>query len=564
MNHHDPRVPSRDDCVLRYVLQRRADLHPERAFIRLGDGSSVTYGAFRAAVQRTAAGLASLGVGQGDTVVVWLPNGLDMVRVWFAINWLGAVYVPINTAYRGNLLAHVIANAGARLIVCSIDLVERLAEVDRASLDTVVVMGGSAPIAGVPAVTTGAPVAAASAAATAGDAVSAIDGLRMLTARSLDGDPAAMAEPARPIEPWDVQSIIYTSGTTGRSKGVVSSYAHLHDMSGPLAWPMLDEHDSFLLYGPLFHVGGTLPVVASLNRGAAVGLAGEFSTDAFWPSVRATGATFLILLGVMSSFVAKAAPSPSDRDHPLRKVMMIPLPDDSKAFGERFGVTVYTLFNMTELNVPIVSDPDPAVSGTCGRRRPGVDLRIVDANDCELPDGQVGELIVRSDAPWSLNSGYFKDPEATARAWRNGWFHTGDAFRRDADGNYFFVDRMKDAIRRRGENISSFEVEVEIVAHPKVRECAVVAVPNETAEDDVLAVVATVPGETLDPLELLDFLRPRLAHFMLPRYVRVLADLPRTPTQKVEKHVLRSAGVTADTWDREKAGVRVGRDRLRG
>ena len=178
---------------------------------------------------------------------------------------------------------------------------------------------------------------------------------------------------------------------------------------------------------------------------------------------------------------------------------MIPLADDWKAFADRFGMTVWTLFNMTEINCPIVSGADPATPGTCGRQRPGVDLRIVDANDCEVPAGTVGELILRSDAPWSLNSGYFKDPEATARAWRNGWFHTGDAFRRDAQGNYFFVDRMKDAIRRRGENISSFEVEVEIIAHPKVRECAVVAVPNETSEDDVLAIVAPTPGETIDP-----------------------------------------------------------------
>ncbi len=537
MSHTDPRIPARDGCVLRYVLQRRADRHPERAFIRLGDGSSVTYGVFRDAVRRTAAGLSALGVKQGDTVTVWMPNSLDMVRVWFAINWLGAVYVPINVAYRGNLLAHVIANAGSSLIVASVDLVARLADIDRAALDTAVVMGGE-PLA--------------------------IEGLRTLGAAALDGEPGALADPARPIEPWDVQSIIYTSGTTGRSKGVISSYAHLYDMSGPRAFPMLDESDCFLLYGPLFHVGGTLPVVASLNRGGAVGLAGEFATDTFWPSVRATGATFLILLGVMSTFVAKAAPSPADRQHPLKKVMMIPLPDDSRAFGERFGVTVYTLFNMTEINVPIVSEPDPAVAGTCGRRRDGVELRIVDDNDCEIPDGQVGELIVRSDTPWTLNSGYFKDPEATVRAWRNGWFHTGDAFRRDAAGNYFFVDRIKDAIRRRGENISSFEVEVEIVAHPLVRECAVVAVPNETSEDDVLAVVATVPGATLDPLELLEFLRPRLAHFMLPRYVRVMQDLPRTPTQKVEKHVLRSAGITPDTWDRERAGVRIGREKLRG
>jgi crotonobetaine/carnitine-CoA ligase len=241
---------------------------------------------------------------------------------------------------------------------------------------------------------------------------------------------------------------------------------------------------------------------------------------------------------------------------------MIPLPDDWRAFADRFDVKVWTLFNMTEINVPIVSDPDPQAIGTCGRQRSGNELRIVDANDCEVPVGTIGELMVRSEAPWALNSGYYKDAEATVKAWRNGWFHTGDAFRRDADGNYFFVDRMKDAIRRRGENISSFEVEAEILAHPKVRECAVVAVPNELAEDDVLAVVATVPGEMIEPLELLDFLQPRLAHFMLPRYVRLLADLPRTPTQKVEKYILRQQGITEDTWDRVKAGVEIKRQKI--
>ncbi|GGC63452.1 AMP-binding protein [Chelatococcus reniformis] len=534
----EPRVPARDDCVLRYVLERRAAAHPDRPFIRLGDGSHITYGAFRQQTERAAAGLAALGVGQGDTVTVWLPNGVEMIRVWFAINWLGATYVPINVAYRGNLLAHVLANAGSRVIVASVDLVPRLADVDRASLATCVVVGGSA---------------------------GAIPGLAMLDAASaLDGDAAAIPALARPIEPWDVQSIIYTSGTTGRSKGVISSYAHLFHMSGPQSFHMLDETDSFLLYGPLFHVGGTLPVVASLNRGGAVGVAGEFSTETFWPAVRATGATFVILLGVMTSFIAKRPPSPEDRNHTLKKAMMIPLDEGWAAFAERFGVTVWTLFNMTEINVPIVSQPNPPKLGTCGRQRDGVELRIVDEHDCEVADGQVGELIIRTDAPWALNSGYFKDPEATAKAWRNGWFHTGDAFRRDGDGDYFFVDRMKDAIRRRGENISSFEVEVEILAHPAVRECAVVAVPNETSEDDVLAIVAPTPGATLDPAELLEFLRPRLAHFMLPRYVRVLPDLPRTPTQKVEKHVLRSAGVTSDVWDREQAGIRVAREKLRG
>jgi carnitine-CoA ligase len=190
---------------------------------------------------------------------------------------------------------------------------------------------------------------------------------------------------------------------------------------------------------------------------------------------------------------------------------------------------------MTELNTPIVSECNPRVSGTCGKARPGNALRIVDAHDREVAPGEIDELIIRSEAPWALNSGYFKNPEATAQAWRNGWFHTGDAFRRDTDGNFFFVDRIKDAIRRRGENISSFEVEAEILAHPAIRECAVVAVPNELAEDDVLAIVSPAPGAVIKPKELLAFLQARLAHFMIPRYVRIVAELPRTPTQKIEK-----------------------------
>lgn len=242
--------------------------------------------------------------------------------------------------------------------------------------------------------------------------------------------------------------------------------------------------------------------------------------------------------------------------------MMIPRPDNAVQFAERFGLRFWTMYNMTELNVPLMSEPDPVTSGACGRVRPGTELRLVDEFDREVAPGAIGELVVRCDSPWRLNSGYSGNPEATAQAWRNGWFHTGDAMRRDEAGNYFFVDRMKDAIRRRGENISSFEVEVEILAHPAVRECAVLAVPA-ASEDDVLAVVSTVPGAELDPAELLAFLRPRLAHFMLPRYVRVLEELPRTPTQKVEKYRLRQEGLTEDTWDREAHSIVVKSERIK-
>jgi crotonobetaine/carnitine-CoA ligase len=172
---------------------------------------------------------------------------------------------------------------------------------------------------------------------------------------------------------------------------------------------------------------------------------------------------------------------------------------------------------MTEASSPLMSGRNPGPVGSCGVPRPGVEVRIVDRNDCEVAPGEVGELIVRADRPFAMNHGYWNNAEATAAAWRNGWFHTGDAFRTDAHGNYFFVDRIKDAIRRRGENISSFEVETEVCAHPAVREAAAVAVPSEFSEDEVLVVVSLAEGATLDPAELITFVATRAAHFMVPR-----------------------------------------------
>jgi crotonobetaine/carnitine-CoA ligase len=217
---------------------------------------------------------------------------------------------------------------------------------------------------------------------------------------------------------------------------------------------------------------------------------------------------------------------------------------------------------MTEISSPIVSGANPQKIGTCGTVREGVDVRLVDTNDCEVSIGEIGEMIIRTDRPWAMNSGYYKDDEATANAWRNGWFHTGDAFRQDADGYFYFVDRMKDAIRRRGENISSFEVEIEVCAHPAVREAAAIGVASEFSEDDVMVVVAPVPGQTIDPAQLVTFLADRMPYFMVPRYVRILDELPKTPSAKVQKASLRSEGITPDSWDREKSGISVKRDRI--
>jgi len=530
----DPRVPDADRCVLRPLLDRHAAATPDKVFARFADGTEWTYRQTQTIVRRTAIGLAALGVKQGNHVLSWLPNGPDAIRLWFGLNYLGAVYVPINLAYRGGVLAHVVANSDARLIVAHADLVGRLAEIDRAALTAAVVLNGAAP---------------------------ALPGLAVHGRDVLEPAEGELPPLGREIAPWDMQSIIYTSGTTGPSKGVMSSYLQLFTM-GTESFPSLGADDRFMVNLPLFHVGGTAGVYAMLALGGSIAIVEAFDTASFWRVVTETGTTACVLLGVMATFLVKQAPGPQDRSHTLTAAIMVPLCEDAAAFSARFGCDVYTVFNMTEVSTPIRSEKNPSPLATCGRPRPGVDARIVDANDCEVAQGSVGELIVRTDRPWGMNHGYYKNPEATAKAWRNGWFHTGDAFRVGEDGQFFFVDRMKDAIRRRGENISSFEVETELCAHPAIKEAAAVAVPSEFAEEEVLAAVSLVEGASLDPAELIAFLTPRMAHFMVPRYVRIVPDLPKTPTQKVQKHLLRGEGITADTWDREKAGIRLKRQRL--
>jgi crotonobetaine/carnitine-CoA ligase len=270
----------------------------------------------------------------------------------------------------------------------------------------------------------------------------------------------------------------------------------------------------------------------------------------------------MYLLGVMAAFVMKRQETGEEGGTTLRHFGAIPLSEEAIAFGERYGCTAYSVFNMTEISCPLVTEANPKLPNTCGKPRPGVHVRLVDQNDCEVERGTTGELIVRTDRPWAMNSGYNGDHEATARAWRNGWFHTGDAFRQDEDGNFFFVDRIKDTIRRRGENISSMEVEADLCLHPAIREAAAVAVKSDVSEDEVLVAVSFAPGRSVEPTDLIEFLKPRMSHFMIPRYIRIMDNLPRTPTQKVQKHLIRAEGITADTWDREQAGIVIKREKL--
>lgn len=525
----------REMCVLRYVLRRLSASQPQETFACFEDGETWTYEQTHARTRRLAAALQSLGVEQGDHVLMWLPNGRAALETFLAVNYIGAVYAPINTAYRGALLEHVVENSDARIMVAHGDLVSRLGEIDTARLATVIVAGGDA---------------------------DAPTGVEIFGYDDLIAAAAEPTDPERAIEPWDTQSIIYTSGTTGPSKGVLSSYLHAYSAIGPDAWYCVREDDRFMVNLPMFHIGGSFIVNSMLCRGASIAMMDGFRTETFWRTARRTESTIVFLLGVMASFLLKQPESDEDRRHTLERAFVVPFTADARTFSERFGVEVYALFNMTEIATPLISEPGPTESGYCGRARAGYELRLVDEHDIPVETGRVGELILRADEPWTLNHGYYKNPAATAEAWRNGWFHTGDAFRSDADGRFFFVDRIKDSIRRRGENISSFEVEAQVNAHPDVLECAAIPIASEFGEDDVMVVLAPKAGRDIDAPALLEFLAERMAHFMTPRFFRIVDALPMTPTGKIRKARLKDEGVTSDTWDREAAGHRIKAERL--
>ncbi len=528
----DPRMPDRDVCVLGYQLERWAKEKPDEiAFIFYG-GEKWTWAQALDLTRRAAKGLQDMGVKKGDHVLSWQPNNRESVLIWFGLNYLGAVYVPVNTAYKGKLLQHVVQLSDAKLMICHADLAGRLDEIDCGELADVIITNGTAR-------------------------------LRNLTTHPEEKLLPEQGLAALPdvIEPWDTQYIIFTSGTTGPSKAVLSSYVQGYSM-GPEASTYIDGSDRILINLPMFHVGGTIFFVVTLANGGSCFLDTYFKTNEFWDTVRENEITMTCLLGAMIPFLYKLPPSNQDRDHTLKKTVCVPWSEETMAVGRRYGLDMRTTFNMTEVSSPMISDSYPPGPGTCGKVRDGVEARVVDENDCEVAPGETGELILRTDRPWAMNHGYYKNPEATAQAWRNGWFHTGDGFRYDEDGYFYFVDRIKDAIRRRGENISSFDVEAEVNAYPEAGEVAAIPVPSELSEDEVMVVVAPAPGKTVEPLELFRYLEPRMAHFMLPRFIRVVDELPKTPTQKVQKHILKDDGITPDTWDREAEGIVVKREKI--
>ncbi len=514
----------RDHAVLRYILERHAAEKPDAPFVLFWGGDEWSFSRTLQKVRERASTLHRQGVRRGDHVLCYMRNGPDLLATWFAINYLGALYVPINTAARGRPLEHILEDADAALMIAEPQLVERVAEVKPGKLRRILTRGephALPPIEGVE--------------------IDALPDTETIDEDALNLD--------TPIEPWDTYAIMYTSGTTGDAKGVVSCYTQIYTM-GADGFPVAAD-DRCMICGPIFHVGSTLFVYSMLAHGGSIGMMQEFKTRHFWDAVRDTESTFVLLLGVMTSFLMKQPPSPDDNNHTLRRAFLCPFTSESMSFASRFGVEPWAIYNMTEISTPLHAGPDIVAADVAGRPAPWYELRIVDENDIEKPRGQTGELVVRSHRPWAILKEYYKNPQATMQAMRNGWFHTGDNFRVDEQGRYIFVDRLKDVIRRRGENISSLALETEILQDERVRECAAIAVPSEMSEDEVLIAVSPVEGQNIQPSDLVESLSGRLPHFMVPRYVRVVDDLPKTSSGKIQKNILRSEGIAPGTFDRE-------------
>ncbi len=517
-----------DGWTVDRVLERHAATSPDRVFVR-ASGEDLTYGDAWTRSGQVANHFLSMDVAFGDPVAVMLPNSMAFCEAWLGLARIGAVMVAVNVDYVGRFLVHVLNNSRARVLVIDAAWVDRVAAVESELhyLQTLCVVG-EAP--------------------------------RESSYRLSDFADWRQHEPAcdAPGPTYrDSGCVMYTSGTTGPSKGVVMPHAHLYLFGlGTIEHMKLTADDVYYIVLPLFHANGLfMQLYATMIAGARAVVRERFSASRWVTDIVEHGATITNSLGVVAAFVLAQPPSPGDRAHRLRAISLAPSSEDlTNRLKARFGIDdVFGLYGMTEVNIPLYTPPGAPKGASCGRVwNRYYELRINDPeSDEELPRGEVGEIVVRPRQPYGFMSGYLDMPDKTIEAWRNFWFHTGDAAWMDEEGDVFFVDRMKDCIRRRGENISSFEVENALASHPGVSELAVYAVRSqiEGAEEEVMAALVMEEGEAHDLDAVRATARENLPPFAVPRYYRFVDELPKTPTGKIQKHLLRKEGVTPDTID---------------
>ena len=536
--------------VLAEILKRRASETPDRDYLKFAENPWVSYGEVNARANRVANALIDRGVEPGESVSVMLPNCEEFLPVWYGILKAGAVMSSINTAYKGDFLSWTINLVEAKKLVISDLYLDRLDLIkgELPKLEHVIVMQTGAQEGPDPSM--------------------AWEPLAELMAAT-DGEPDGVSYS------WtDDARIMFTSGTTGRSKGVIKQNAAdyfsarswievLSRLRGASPADLADE--TYFSCLPLFHSNAqVLCAYPALLAGARVAYVERFSGSRFWQQAIDAGATTFNGIGAMLYFLWNQPAGPLDRAHSVHTISAAPAPREIyHEFEERFGVTLTEGYGLTETGVATVMDPTaPPRLGSCGVANPGYEVSIVEpGTDRPLPPETPGEIVVNMKIPNIVMRAYYGMPEKTAEDFRNLKLHTGDLGRMDADGYFYFMDRVKDYIRRRGENVSSMEVERQVSDHPNVKEAAAIGVKageGASSEDEIM-IVCIAEGDAPDPAELTHWMAERMPYFMVPRYIRFVETLPKTPTERVQKVMLREEGVTADTFDREAAGITVKR-----
>jgi crotonobetaine/carnitine-CoA ligase len=513
------------------MLTRQAERHGDRPLVSAG-GRTWTYAGTLAEAARFGATLRAANVGRGDRVALICSNRLDFLRVFLGCAFIGAVSVPINTASRGHQLQHILSNSAARLLIVEGTFAVNLDHLDFAAL----------PLEKVWTIDAETPVAAG----------------RIVATPVPD---AAVACAPETLRPRDMLTILYTSGTTGPSKGVCCPHAQYFWWGANTAALLgLGPHDVLQSTLPLFHTNALNTFFQAMLLGISVTFERRFSASDFYAALARSGATATYVLGAMVPILLSRPRGAEERAHRARIALAPGVPSRFHSeFTERTGIRLIDGWGSTETNFVLGTTADRQRPGTMGPVFKGFAARVVDGDGNDVMDGMPGELVVRAGDADAFATGYFGAPEKTAEAWRNGWFYTGDRVIREADGYFRFVDRIKDAIRRRGENISSFEVEQVLVSHPAVAIAAAFPVRSSLAEDEVMAAVVLHPGQSLAPLDLIKYCEPLLPYFAVPRFIEFVEALPTTENGKVQKYKLTERGVTAATWDREAAGYTIRR-----